>query len=153
MDPFSPGCLESVTPNHWLSLSSKQVFPQGSPWGLPTTFENNVIISYLENYVILGEQMNTSCLSPMFFSLQPRVKCPNPCLYVILYSVHNEGRITASYVTVSYLVQMCFLERWFLFVEMTGRGDDQFTPTEAVQNPWQCRMLGEEFPPLLGPFI
>lgn len=37
IDPFSFGCLDKLTPSHWLSRSSKQVFPQYSPLGLPRT--------------------------------------------------------------------------------------------------------------------
>lgn len=37
IDPFSFGCLDKLTPSHWLSRSSKQVFPQLSPLGLPRT--------------------------------------------------------------------------------------------------------------------
>lgn len=37
MDPFSFGCLDKLTPSHWLSRSSRQVFPQRSPLGLPRT--------------------------------------------------------------------------------------------------------------------
>lgn len=143
MDPFSPGCLESVTPNHWLSLSSTQVFPQGSPAGLPTTCENNVIISYLENHVTLGEQRKwTHHAYPQCFF--PSTTCEVPKSLLLSSSIQCT-MAGVSYVTVSYLVQMCFLKRWFLFVEMTGRGGDRFTPTQAVQNQWQRVTLGEEF--------
>lgn len=37
IDPFSFGCLDKLTPSHWLSRSSRQVFPQRSPLGLPMT--------------------------------------------------------------------------------------------------------------------
>lgn len=36
-DPFSLGCLDKLTPSHWLSRSSKHVFPQRSPLGSPRT--------------------------------------------------------------------------------------------------------------------
>lgn len=35
IEPLSFGCLDKLTPSHWLSRSSKQVFPQRSPLGLP----------------------------------------------------------------------------------------------------------------------
>lgn len=35
IDPPSLGCLDKLTPSHWLSRSSRQVFPQRSPLSWP----------------------------------------------------------------------------------------------------------------------